>query len=247
MSKEYNDNHAIKSKISLERVYTKIEEVQTVRGIALKFSYFLAGFHFLYRSVAIKWIDKICENENSHYARPFVWSVLMRSRRNQRKDVQVVPQWKCSSPLTPRGRAETTKCGHARRRLLLAYPTRFSAIFTRSGYFRLIPWGVRRPRAWRQDIVDRSRTEHFLIKNVLIRLVWFALSRLLRAQWFFMRTAKTLIRLGRMPRLIWVFAGRTGHFFHAAAHLPNPKHGWCKMCLFCLLGIGDRLMQQHCF
>ena len=72
MSKEYNDNHAIKSKISLKRVYTKIEEVQTVRGIALKFGYFLAGFHFLYRSVAIKWIEKICEKENSHYAHPFV-------------------------------------------------------------------------------------------------------------------------------------------------------------------------------
>ena len=33
------------------------------------------------------------------------------------------------------------------RNYFLAYPTRISAIFTRSGYFRLIQRGVRRPRA----------------------------------------------------------------------------------------------------
>ena len=31
-------------------------------------------------------------------------------------------------------------------------------------------------------------------------------------QAIFMRTAKTLIRLGGLPRLIWVFAGHTCHF-----------------------------------
>ena len=41
---------------------------------------------------------------------------------------------------------------HFSRELILAYPTRFSAIFTHSGYFCLIPEGVRRPRAWRQDV-----------------------------------------------------------------------------------------------
>ena len=35
--------------------------------------------------------------------------------------------------------------------------------------------------------------------------------RLSRTQCFFMRTAKT-VQSGRMPRLIWVFAGRTDHF-----------------------------------
>ena len=28
--------------------------------------------------------------------------------------------------------------------------------------------GVRRPRAWRQGVIDRCRTEYFLIKNVHI-------------------------------------------------------------------------------
>ena len=45
---------------------------------------------------------------------------------------------------------------------------RFSAIFTCSGYFCLVPGSVRQSCAWRQDVIDRSRTEHFLIKNVLI-------------------------------------------------------------------------------
>ena len=40
----------------------------------------------------------------------------------------------------------------------------------------------------------------------------YALCRLLRTQAFFMRTVKTLDQTGRMPRLIRVFAGRTGHF-----------------------------------
>ena len=43
---------------------------------------------------------------------------------------------------------------------ILAYPTLFSAIFTRSGYFRRTGRGVRRPRALRQEVVDRSPTEH---------------------------------------------------------------------------------------
>ena len=37
------------------------------------------------------------------------------------------------------------------------YTTRFSMIFTRSGYFSLIPGGVRRPCAWRQDVTDGSQ------------------------------------------------------------------------------------------
>ena len=56
--------------------------------------------------------------------------------------------------------------------VLLAYKTRFSAIFTCSGYFHLIPGGVRQPRAWRQDVidvVDGSWTEHFLIKMYLFQ------------------------------------------------------------------------------
>ena len=44
-----------------------------------------------------------------------------------------------------------------------------------------------------------------------IRPVWSELSGLQRTQGFFMRTAKT-DQTGRMPRLLWVFAGRTGHF-----------------------------------
>ena len=46
-----------------------------------------------------------------------------------------------------------------------------------------------------------------------IRPVWPESS--LCAQWiqaFFIRTAKTPEQTGRMPRLIWVFAGRTCHF-----------------------------------
>ena len=36
-------------------------------------------------------------------------------------------------------------------------------LHTRSGYFRLTRGGIRRPRAWRQDVVDRSRTEHLYL------------------------------------------------------------------------------------
>ena len=39
-----------------------------------------------------------------------------------------------------------------------------------------------------------------------------ALNGQLRTKAFFMRTAKTLIMTERMPRLIWVFAGRTNYF-----------------------------------
>ena len=38
------------------------------------------------------------------------------------------------------------------------------------------------------------------------------LNEKLRTIAFFVRTAKTLVRLGGCPRLIWVFAGRTCHF-----------------------------------
>ena len=51
------------------------------------------------------------------------------------------------------------------RKFFLAYPTRFSVIFIRSAYFCLIPGGVRRPHAWRH----RSRTQHFLIENVIFQ------------------------------------------------------------------------------
>ena len=54
------------------------------------------------------------------------------------------------------------------RQIFLASPTRFSAIFTRSGYFCLARGGVRRPRAICQDVVYGCRTEHFLFENVVI-------------------------------------------------------------------------------
>ena len=40
--------------------------------------------------------------------------------------------------------------------IFIAYPTKFSAISTRSGYFRLIRGSVRRPHPWRQDVVERA-------------------------------------------------------------------------------------------
>ena len=53
--------------------------------------------------------------------------------------------------------------------LFHAYPTRFSAIFTRSGYFRFTRMGVRRPRACKTTSCRTScRTEHFLMENVVI-------------------------------------------------------------------------------
>ena len=74
----------------------------------------------------------------------------------------------CTRPLAPRwvfSYVLTSLCKEPTKHLclfFLAYPTKFSQIFTRSGYFRLIPGGVRRPHVWRHDVVDRGRTEHFL-------------------------------------------------------------------------------------
>ena len=41
--------------------------------------------------------------------------------------------------------------------------TRFSVFFIRSGYFRPVP------HAWRQDVVDRIRTEHFWSNTYLFQ------------------------------------------------------------------------------
>ena len=64
--------------------------------------------------------------------------------------------------------------------VILEYTTRFSAIFNRSGYFRLISGGVRRPHAWRQEVVDRSRTEHFYRKYTYfsVKLIKWHISKL---------------------------------------------------------------------
>ena len=50
------------------------------------------------------------------------------------------------------------------------------------------------------------------------------LNEWLRAQAFFMRTAKT-DHTGRMPRLIWVFAGRTCHFVGFVVLQLSPVFG----------------------
>ena len=63
---------------------------------------------------------------------------------------------------------------------LLSYPTRFYAIFTGSGYIRLIRVDVRRPCAWRQGVIDKSRTEHFFIENVLILCTLFYFRKLIK-------------------------------------------------------------------
>ena len=61
-------------------------------------------------------------------------------------------------------------CTSALRQASLAHLTRFSAIFTHSGYFHLTRVAVRWPYALHQGIihVDRRRTKHFLIENVII-------------------------------------------------------------------------------
>ena len=56
--------------------------------------------------------------------------------------------------------------GYARN-FFLAYPTRYSVIFTRSGYFHLTRGGVRRPHIWRHNVIDGCWTEHVLIENVV--------------------------------------------------------------------------------
>ena len=58
---------------------------------------------------------------------------------------------------------------HWCKRSFLAYPTRFSAIFTRSGYLRLIPGdGCKMTSCMTPGIVNRSPIEHFLNENILI-------------------------------------------------------------------------------
>ena len=58
--------------------------------------------------------------------------------------------------------------GRVHRNSGRVYKKRFSAIFTHSAYCRLISGVVRQPRAWRHGVLDRCRTEYFLIEHVHI-------------------------------------------------------------------------------
>ena len=79
--------------------------------------------------------------------------------------------------------------------IFLVYLTRFSVIFTCSGYFHLIRGGVRRLHAWRQCVVNRGQTRH--LRRIMTKPIKWRV-----------RPAKTQIRPGHLPSLIRVFAVR---------------------------------------